>query len=198
MKTFVNVRSVVLLVMMFAFGLTLNAQRRYKHPRGKADAKEIIYTKATEEKVSGTEVKTVTETVVENETAAVETEKMNSDVTVASTTSEVNVKKVHKTITRKNATDVKEKNTRADLVSFLKKMNDHTNILKVQDIEKTNMETWVLIVIILGAAALLFLILAIIGIATLIGALYLIGWIFFGLCITALLIVLLLGLLGVI
>lgn len=198
MKTILNAKSIVLLVMIFAFGATLNAQRHYKHPRVKVKAEKVTKMTVKEEKTSPKVIAPVTSTVVNQEEVAINNETTTNDVTVASTNkADVKVTKIHKNIKR-NEVVVKEKKNILDLTSFTKKLMKHDKILKVQDVKNTNMETWLLIVIILGAAAVLFLILAIIGGVTYIWALWIIGWIFFALCIIGIAIVLPLGLTGVI
>jgi hypothetical protein len=89
-------------------------------------------------------------------------------------------------------------NKKIDLVSFTQKLLKHDGILKVQDIKKTNLETWVMIMIILYAAGVLFLILALIFLfATVSYGGYLAFIILAILCLLGASIVLTLGLVGV-
>lgn len=193
-----NAKSIAILAIVMVFGLSLNAQRQYKHPRVKVKAETQSQVKVKKEKVNAPVVTPVTETVVNNETATLENTTTVESTTTASTEGNVTVKETHKPLVKKQVTDVKEKkHTRAELVNFTQKLLKHTNLMKVQDIKKTNMETWVLVMIILYAAGFLFLILAVVFIFALYSPIAWIFWLLMALCWIGASVVLILGLTGV-
>ena len=81
---------------------------------------------------------------------------------------------------------------------YTKKLKNNSKLLEVKDVKKAQMARWMLFMIIALAAALFFIIMAIIfGYAVFVYALYILFWILAGLCFIAAFLFLVLGLTGV-
>lgn len=162
MKTFTNFKGIALLMLLSVLTLSLNAQRRYKKQRVKVNAETIINSNDHNREISKVKNTPVTNEIVTEESAVIENENTINEVTVVSTNSSVDIKKVRKNL-RKEVKETKVKNyDKNDLFSFTKRLANNNKVLKVQDVEKTALETWVLIMIILYVAFVVFLILALV------------------------------------
>jgi len=174
-----------------------NAQQRYKHvPRVKIKKQEVAVVENEQTYTTTTSQMMVAEektTPVVNESVATVSE---TAPVVAST--ENNVVAVTKTKSVVSHNKVEKLNHKASKESFTNKVKDNSKLMDVKDVKKSNMEKWLLIMIILLAVGLVFLIL---GVVLTFAVFSPIGWIFYiigALCWTGAGIVLILGLTGVI
>lgn len=199
MNSFNSLKKFGLAVVAMTLMLTAaNAQQRYKHvPRVKIKKHEVAVVESEQTNTTTTSQMMVAEeksTPVVNETVSTVSE---TAPVVASTENNVIAETKTKSVVHHNK--VEKVNKRASKESFTNKVKDNSKLMDVKDAKKSNMERWVLIMIILLAAALIFTILALIFLfATYIYALYLVFIIIAGLCWIGAGVVLLLGLLGVI
>jgi hypothetical protein len=188
------------LIAMTLMLTAANAQARYKHvPRVKVDVNRTEKVSIPEETQTAPVVTTSiinaeeTKTVATSEATTVNTE----NTTVASTTEEA-VVVTNKTTSVVKNDHIEKVDKKADAASFTKRIKENSKLLDVKEVKKTNMARWVLIMIILLAAAFLFTILAVVfGFTLYFSVLYLIFWILAGLCWLGAFIVLILGLTGV-
>ncbi len=201
MKSFNSLKNYGLALLAMMLMLTAaNAQSRYKHvPRVKVDRK---YTEkvTVKEKKSANTTTTAFINVEENNTVATETPVVTSteNTTVASTTEDVVIVN-NKTNNVVKHNKVVKNNKKADRDAFTNKVKDNSKLLDVKDVQKTAMEKWVLIMIILYAVGIVFLILAFVFLyAIFSAALYYVFLIIGLLCLLAASIILPLGLAGVI
>lgn len=203
MKSLNSIRKYGLALLAMMVMLTAaNAQSRYKHvPRVKVDKKYNEKVTIKEKKNTATTT-TASYMEVEKTNTVAETPVITTseNTTVVSNTEEVVV------VNNKTKTVVKHKpvvktNKKANHDAFTKKAKDNSKLMDVKDVKKSAMEKWVLIMIILYAAGILFLILAFVFLYTLtytaIGLYY--AFLILGLlCLLAASIILPLGLAGVI
>lgn len=200
MKSLNSIRKYGLALLAMMVMLTAaTAQSRYKHvPRVKVDKK---YSKVTNTETKVAPTTTASYVNVEETNTVAETPVVNAseNTTVASNTEEVVV------VNHKTKAVVKHKmvktNKKANHDAFTKKGKDNSKLMDVKDVKKASMEKWVLIMIILYAAGILFLILAFVFLYTLyasgVGLYY--AFLIIGLlCLLAASIILPLGLAGVI
>lgn len=196
MKTNLNLKSFVLLLVLSVMAVTVSAQRQYKHPRIKVKASKIENKQAEVNKSA--EASPVSSVILQEEHIA-SNEIANEEIALVSTDKKAENKAKVKFVFSETANVVKSMKHPFDFVSFSNKMKEHTRLLKVKDVQKTAMEKWLLIAIILYAAAVVFMILAIVGeYAVYSYGMWIAFWILFAFAITAATIVLVLGLVGVI
>lgn len=197
-----NLRNLGLsIVAVMLMGGLANAQSQFhKLPRVKVDSKKIEYTKNN--KQTKNEVKTtVTETSfiapVETKTN-VEVVSTTPTVETASTSTEntvVTSKAKTKVVAKK---EVKKSTKTVSSSEFTKKVKTNSKLMDIKDTKKSAMEKWLMWMLILLGAGLIFII---VGVVLWLVAFSPIGWIFYvlgALCFTAAGVMLILGLTGVI
>ena len=199
MKSLSSIKNYGLALIAMTLMLTAaNAQSRYKtHPRVKIGKNETQKVDINQEKTTPVTTTAQFIQVEENNAVAVENSTpATENVTVASTSQEVVVVN-HKTTSVVKHPEMIKAKKKADKQAFTDKVKNNSKLLDVKDVKKTNMETWLLIMIILYAAGLVFIILGVVFTFTLFGPLGLIFYIIGALCLIAASIVLILGLTGV-
>lgn len=149
------------LIAMTLMLTAANAQSRYKHvPRVKVDGKKI-------EKVTMPEEVVVTPTtaavmnVNESNVVAIEPSSNVENTTVASVSEDVVVLN-HKSNSVVNHDKVVKNNKKANRDTFTNNAKEKSRLMDVKDVKKSNMEKWVLYMIICLIVALIFTILAIV------------------------------------
>lgn len=196
MKTNLNLKSFALLLVLSVLAVSVSAQRQYKHPRIKVKASKVENTQADVQKPSES---TPVASSIMNEESAINQQVNNEETAVASIETKMDNKAKVKFVFKETKNTIKAMKHPFDFTSFSQKMTEHTQLLKVKDVQKTAMEKWLMIAIILYSAAILFMILAIVGwYAVASYGMWVAFWVLFGLCITAATVVLVLGLVGVI
>src|SRR5688500_18974155 len=149
------------LVAMTLMLTAANAQQRYKHmPRVKIDKNRVETVSTNETKATSTttaQMSNIEENVAMNEAT---TPVIENNSTVASTENVVVIETKTKSVV-KHSKVVKEKRN-ADKNVFTKTVKENSKLMDVKDVKKSNMETWLMIFIILLAVGMLFIILAIV------------------------------------
>lgn len=197
MKT--TLKSSILVAVCSLLAVNIYAQRQHKHfKRVKVDNKKIEAPAPTfMTPGSVEELKPVTtESSIQPEITGTATENV-----VASTENNTanKVEKASKARVKSQKVHTVKETKGQDNGFFTQKLNIKNKVLDVKDVKKSNLERWVLIMIILFAAGFLFMILALVmAFAVYSGIGALIFWILFALCWTAASVVLVLGLVGVI
>lgn len=200
MKTLNSLKKFGLAMVAMTLMLTAaNAQQRYKHmPRVKIDKNRVETVSTNQTKATSTttaQMSNIEENVAANEAS---TPIVDNNSTVASTENVVVLET--KTTSVVNHHKVVKQERNADKNVFTKSVKENSKLMDVKDVKKSNMETWLMIFIILLAVGMLFIILAIVftfAIYTL-AVLALIFYIIGALCLIAAGIILPLGLAGVI
>lgn len=202
MKTCMQAKGLMMLSIMMTIAVTISAQRMYKHPRVTLKTNKFHLNKnKAKAKEAEKLIMPATITVLEEEIVAnTEIESLEHEVTVASTETKVAVKNVRKNLVK--SFEMKDVKNVFDFTTYGQQLTEHSRLMKVKKVQKTALESWLLWMIILFAAALAFSILAVIfGVAlfsTASLALSTIFWIFAGLCWFGGIIVLILGIAGII
>lgn len=200
MKTMMNVKGLMMLVMMSMLAVTVSAQRLHKHPRITVKANKVTLNKKGSNDAEKVMMPATASLMQEEKVANVESEILANEVAVATTETKAEVKNVRKNIV--NSVVVKDVKQMFDFSTYAQQLKEHSRLMKVKEVEKTALEKWILWMIILFAAAFVFTIMAVIfGVALLNSAgwaLATVFWILAGLCWMGGLIVLILGLVGVI
>ena len=187
------------LVAMLVMVAGVNAQSRYKHmPRVKVD-KTYVKPEVKKEKPSTTTASYVNTEV--NTNTEVATDPVAENTTVASSTKEEVVIENHKTKSvvknNKKVKTVKSKKTVNFKEMFNNMVKKSSKLFEVKKVEKTSLQTWLLLVIILGAAGLFLIILYLILFFATFSLWLWFLWLLGVLCITAAIVFLVLGLTGV-
>ncbi len=197
MKTMKNLKTSAMLVMMFMLAFTASAQRIHKHPRVTVKANKISLNKNGSNDAEKANMPATATLMQEENAAREELETLVNEVAVATTETKAEIKNVRKNIVK--SVIVKDEKQIFNFSTYAQQLKEHSRLMKVKEVEKTALETWLMWMIILFALAFLFTIMAVIFFyATYILVLSTIFWILAGLCWTAGLIVLVLGLVGVI
>lgn len=197
MKTTMNVKSVMMLALMTMLTVTVSAQRMHKHPRITVKANKVELNKKDGKDAKELNMPATAALMQEENVAKAETENLLNEVAVATTETKAEVKQVRKNIVKSEV--VKDSKKVLDFTTYAQQLTEHNRLMKVKEVEKTALETWLMWMIILFAAAFLFTILAVVfGYAVFVPALWVIFWIFAGLCWTGGIIVLILGITGII
>lgn len=198
MKIIMNVKTLMMLVMMFMSAVAVSAQRVHKHPRVTVKANKVVLNKKGSKDVEKVMTPATASLIQEENVANTESEILENEVAVATTETKADVKEARKNIV-KSVVVKEDVKSMFDFTTYAQQLKEHSRLMKVKEVEKTALERWVLWMIILFAAAFMFTILAIIFFyATTIWALSTVFWILAGLCWMGALIVLVLGLVGVI
>lgn len=197
MKTMMNVKTLMMLLLMSMLAVTVSAQRMHKHPRVTVKANKVTLNKKGSKDAEKVMMPATATLMEEEKVAHVESETLVNEVAVATTETKAEVKNARKNIV--NSVVVKDVKQMFDFSTYAQQLKEHSRLMKVKDVEKTALEKWILWMIILLAAAFFFTILAVIfGYAVNVPALWIIFWILAGLCWTGAIIVLILGITGVI
>ncbi len=197
MKTTKNLKSVITLVFMFTLTFAVSAQRMHKHPRVTVKANKVELNKKNGKEAEKLITPTTVTVMQEENVAKAETETLVNEVAVATTETKAEVKQVKKNIVK--SIEVKDAKNVLDFTTYAQQLTKHSRLMKVKEVQKTAMESWLMWMIILFAAAFFFTIMAIIfGYAVYVPALWIIFWILAGLCWTGGFVVLILGITGVI
>lgn len=192
-----NVKTLMMLVMMSMLAVTVSAQRMHKHPRVTVKANKVTLNKKGSKDAEKVMMPATATLMQEENVANAESETLVNEVAVATTETKAEVKNARKNIV--NSVVVKDVKQMFDFSTYAQQLKEHSRLMKVKDVEKTALEKWILWMIILFAAALVFSILAVVFFyAITVWALSTIFWILAGLCWLGGLIVLVLGLVGVI
>lgn len=197
MKTMMNVKTLMMLVMMSMLAVTVSAQRMHKHPRVTVKANKVTLNKKGSKDAEKVMMPATATLMQEENVANAESETLVNEVAVATTETKAEVKNARKNIV--NSVVVKDVKQMFDFSTYAQQLKEHSRLMKVKDVEKTALEKWLMWMIILLAAAFFFTILAVIfSYAVYVPALWIIFWILAGLCWTGAIIVLILGITGVI
>lgn len=197
MKTMMNVKTLMMLLLMSMLAVTVSAQRMHKHPRVTVKANKVTMNKKGSKDAEKVMMPATATLMQEENVANAESETLVNEVAVATTETKAEVKNARKNIV--NSVVVKDVKQMFDFSTYAQQLKEHSRLMKVKDVEKTALEKWLMWMIILLAAAFFFTILAVIfGYAVYVPALWIIFWILAGLCWTGAIIVLILGITGVI
>lgn len=197
MKTMMNVKTLMMLLLMSMLAVTVSAQRMHKHPRVTVKANKVTMNKKGSNDAEKVMMPATATLMQEENVANAESETLVNEVAVATTETKAEVKNARKNIV--NSVVVKDVKQMFDFSTYAQQLKEHSRLMKVKDVEKTALEKWLMWMIILLAAAFFFTILAVIfGYAVNVPALWIIFWILAGLCWTGAIIVLILGITGVI
>jgi VIT1/CCC1 family predicted Fe2+/Mn2+ transporter len=197
MKTMMNVKTLMMLVMMSMLAVTVSAQRMHKHPRVTVKANKVTLNKKGSKDAEKVMMPATATLMQEENVANAESETLVNEVAVATTETKAEVKNARKNIVK--SVVVNEVKQIFDFSTYAQQLKEHSRLMKVKEVEKTALEKWLMWMIILLAAAFFFTILAVIfGYAVYVPALWIIFWILAGLCWTGAIIVLILGITGVI
>lgn len=197
MKTMMNVKTLMMLLLMSMLAVTVSAQRMHKHPRVTVKANKVTMNKKGSKDAEKVMMPATATLMQEENVANAESETLVNEVAVATTETKAEVKNARKNIV--NSVVVKDVKQMFDFSTYAQQLKEHSRLMKVKDVEKTALEKWLMWMIILLAAAFFFTILAVIfGYAVNVPALWIIFWILAGLCWTGAIIVLILGITGVI
>ncbi len=199
MKSLNSLKKFSLALVAMTLVLTAaNAQQRYKHvPRTKIKKQEVVSVE-NQQTITNTTTQIM---LAEEKSAPVVTEtaatvEENAPV-VASTENVIVASTKTKSVVKHNK--VEKVTKKASKESFTNKVKNNSKLMDVKDVKKSNMEKWLLIMIILYAAGLFFIILGIVFLYTLfIPGLYYAFIILGALCLIAASVILPLGLAGVI
>lgn len=200
MKTMMNVKTLMMLVIMSMLAVTVSAQRMHKHPRVTVKANKVTLNKKGSNDAENVMMPATATLMQEENVANVASETLINEVAVATTETKAEVKNIRKNIV--NSVVVKDVKQMFDFSTYAQQLKEHSRLMKVKEVEKTALEKWIMWMIILFAAAFVFTIMAVIfGLALYTSAgwaLATVFWILAGLCWMGGVIVLILGLVGVI
>jgi hypothetical protein len=191
MKT-MNLKNLLMVAVFSVLAISVSAQRMHKQPRIKVKANKVEMNTQNSNSES-----TVTSNIVNEEVATTVTAPVQNETVSASTPAAV---KSTKRNVISASTEVKESKS-FDFTSFSAQLASTSQLMKVKEVKKTAMEKWVMWMIILFGAALLFTILGAIFFFSLTSGLFVLGYVFYiigALCWLGGGVVLVLGLVGVI